>query len=99
MPQPAVKLSVLRDIGWREWDPIGLLPVDGGWPASSAANEYDRYLLHAAARLQSGEAEAALIDYLVDIETQHMALRPSDSTRRRAAATIVALRDYVHSLS
>ena len=28
-PQPRIKLSKLRDIGWRLWDPIGLLHEDG----------------------------------------------------------------------
>jgi len=99
MPRPSVKLSVLRDIGWREWDPIGLRPLDGGWQASSAADEYDSYLLHVAARLQNGDRDAAVTDYLVGIETQHMGLSPSNTTRPRAAATVAALREYVQSLS
>lgn len=99
MSRPSLKLSVLRDIGWREWDPIGLQPLEGGWQASSAADEYDSYLLHVAARLQNGDPDATLTDYLVNIETQHMGLNPSDTTRPRAAATVGALREYVHGLS
>ena len=97
MPHPPVKLSVLRDIGWREWDPIGLRPAEG-WQASSAADEYDSYLLHVAARLQKDERDADLIDYLVRIETEHMGLRRGDTTRARAAATVAALREYVEGL-
>jgi hypothetical protein len=93
MPRPSVKLSVLREIGWREWDPIGLCPLEGGWQASSAADEYDSYLLHVATRLQNGDPDAPLTDYLISIETQHMGLSPSDATRPRAAATIAALRE------
>lgn len=98
MTRRSVKLSVVRDIGWREWDPIGLRPSEGGWQASSAADEYDSYLLHVAARLQNGDTDAAVTDYLVSIETQHMGLSPSDTTRRRAAATVAALREYVRGL-
>lgn len=98
MPRP-VKLSVLRDIGWREWGPIGLLPLEGGWQAISAADEYDSYLMHVAARLQNGDPETTVTDYLVSIETQHMGLSPSDTTRPRAAATVAALREYIQGLS
>jgi hypothetical protein len=97
-PPPAVKLSVLRDIGWREWDPIGLRTLEGGWEGSSAADEYDRYLLHLAARLQKGEADGPLVDYLVHIETEHMGLSPNASVRPRAA-TVGAVREYVRNLT
>ena len=30
-PQPAAKLSKLRDIGWKLWDPIGLLGPEEEW--------------------------------------------------------------------
>ena len=72
--RPSVKLSVLRDIGWDRWDPIRLNGAHGGWRCSHAAEEYDRYLLRVADRLQSGEPYSALVDYLVGIETEHMGL-------------------------
>jgi hypothetical protein len=97
--QPPVKLSALRDIGWREWDPIGLQTIEGGWQGSSAADEYDNYLLHVAARLQKGEPDGPLVDYLVDVETEHMGLTPSQTTHTRAAATVNALREYVRQLA
>jgi len=96
--QPPVKLSVLRDIGWREWDPIGLRTLEGGWESSSAADEYDNYLLHVAARLQKGEPDSPAVDYLVNIETEHMGLRPTPSARPRAVATVAAIREYVRDL-
>jgi hypothetical protein len=95
---PPVKLSILRDIGWREWDPIGLSTL-GGWEGSSAADEYDRYLLHLAARLQKGEPDEPMVDYLVRIETEHMGLSLSPSSRSRAVATVAAVREYVGSLT
>ena len=84
---PPVKLSILRDIGWREWDPIGLRTSDGGWEGSAAADEYDSYLLHLAGRLQKGEPDGPLVDYLVHVETEHMGLTPTPSARPRAGAT------------
>jgi hypothetical protein len=90
---PPVKLSILRDIGWREWDPIGLSTLEGGWEGSSAADEYDQYLVHLAARLQRGEPDGPLIDYLVRIETEHMGLSPSPDTHLRASATVAAVRE------
>jgi hypothetical protein len=97
--RPPVKLSALRDIGWREWDPIGLSNIEGGWEGSSAADEYDNYLLHLAARLQNGDADGPLVDYLVHIETEHMGLTPNASARPRAAATVAAMREYVRDLT
>lgn len=96
---PSVKLSALRDIGWREWDPIGLSKIKGGWEGSSAADEYDNYLLHLAARLQNGEADDPLVDYLVHIETGHMGLTPNATARPRAAATTAAMREYLRELT
>lgn len=95
--RPPVKLSALRDIGWREWDPIGLSTADG-WEGSNAADEYDGYLLHIASRLQDGQGDDELIGYLVRMETEHMGLTPSITARRRAAATIAAMREYVSDL-
>lgn len=89
---------MLRDIGWREWDPIGLQTIEGGWQGSSAADEYDNYLLHVAARLQEGEPDGPLVDYLANVETEHMGLTPSLTTHSRAAATVSALREYVGAL-
>jgi len=38
---PPLKLSRLRDIGWREWDPIGLLPQGDAWESyPEFADEY-----------------------------------------------------------
>jgi hypothetical protein len=97
--RPLVKLSVLRDIGWSEWDPIGLQTLEGGWQGSNAANEYDQYLLHVAGSLQRGEPDGGLVDYLVDIEIDHMGSSPSPTARSRAAATVSAIREYVQSLT
>ena len=60
-PHRAVKLSALRDIGWREWDPIGLGP---DWGEHAAADECDAYLLHASRCLQTGQPAGAVVEYL-----------------------------------
>ncbi|WP_219893417.1 hypothetical protein [Aquisediminimonas profunda] len=96
---PPVKLSVIRDIAWKEWDPIGLASMEGGLESSGVADEYDGYLLHVAARLQNGEPDRAVVDYLVGVELDHMGLSRTASTQTRAAATVAALRTYVESLT
>jgi hypothetical protein len=85
--EASISLPMLRDIGWREWDPIGLSPDD---PCPD--DEYDRYLLHVVSRLQGGEADPALVDYLVEIEIDHMGLNPNPTARVRASATVAAIR-------
>ena len=94
-----MKLSVLRDIGWEQWDPIRLNGSEGGWRRSHAADEYDRYLLRVADGLQSGEAAEALVNYLVGIETAHMGLADMSSARSRAEATVAAIRVQVEGLN
>lgn len=64
-----------------------------------AADEYDRYLLHVAVRLQRGEPDDALIDYLLEVETNHIGMDVGATTRERAAATVTAIRAHVESLN
>lgn len=90
-----VKLSVLRDIGWREWDPIGLADPRGAWKGLSCADEYDTYLIAVAGRLQKGATDTSLVAYLVQIETEHMGLDPRADTAARAIATVAAFREYL----
>lgn len=94
-----VKLSILRDIGWREWDPIGLRTIEGGWEGSSAADEYDSYLLKVVGRLQSGEPDSPLVDFLLGSEIEYMGLGFTPSARPRAVATVKAIREYVSTLT
>jgi hypothetical protein len=96
---PPVKLSILRDIGFAEWDPIGCQDENGGWEGSNAADEYDRYLLHVAVNLQRGEPETNLIDYLVWVETEHMGIGANTTAHPRAARTVGAIRGYVQDLT
>lgn len=97
--RPPVKLSLLREIGWRLWDPIGLSGSEGGWQHSDAADEYDRYVLHVASALQSGAPDHALVAYLVSIETRHMGLTDTPSVWTRAESTVAAIREHLESIA
>jgi len=93
-----LKLSRLRDIGWREWDPIGLLPAGTAWESyPEFADEYDRYLLEAASRLRRDWAVSDAVDYLISIASEHMGLGPppDSSASKRAEATATAIKAYV----
>jgi hypothetical protein len=81
---PRIRLSRLREIGWRHWDPIGL----------GAEDEYDTYLLKAAGMVRRGSTDQEAIDYLVAIESEHIGLGVRDDTRTRAEATVKAIREY-----
>jgi hypothetical protein len=97
--EPPLKLSVLRDIGWDRWDPIGLNGAEGGWRRSEAADEYDRYMRRVADGLQSGEAGESLVGYLVGIETRHMGLAETHTTRPRASATVAAVLQHLEGIN
>lgn len=99
MRRPLTNLSVLRDIGWSQWDPIELNGSEGGWRRSDAADEYDRYMLRVAGGLHSGEPDETLVRYLLNIETWHMGLTETSTATTRAAATVAAIREYLDSLT
>ena len=90
---PKIKLSRLRDIGWSLWDPIGLLSPGQRWDDEDClpfADEYDTYLLEAADLLRRGAAQSEIVEYLVRIEADHMAVRGPDM-RDRAEAVVDAI--------
>jgi hypothetical protein len=90
MTRPAVNLSVLRRIGWEEWDPIGL-------KGAAPDDEYDAYLLSIAGEIQGGKGDDMLVAQLMQIESEHMGMGVSSTTRVRAEATIAEIRKFVDS--
>ncbi len=92
---PKIKLSVLRDIGWGQWDPIGLALRDGGWPAD-CADEYDSYLKHAAGMFVRGNSREEVAAYLMQIASEHMGLSEISDTAARATANAIA--EYMRGL-
>lgn len=92
--QPTFQLPRLREIGWSKWDPIGVGGPDHGWPA----DEYDTYLLQAAAQLWNGNSDEAVADYLLNIETEHMGLTAVPGIEARALEVAKAIHDYVGTL-
>ena len=88
---PKFSLRHLREIGWAQWDPIGVGGPEAGWPA----DEYDAYLLQAANSLWAGQSVQDVASYLVSIETGHMGLTPVLGIQIRAEKVAEAIRDYV----
>lgn len=99
-PRPGIKLSKLRDIAWDHWDPIGLL-AEGGYHTGQwtdeanqrIADEYDHYMKTAAVLLRDGATAAQVVDYLVQIEAEHMGLGVAPTTLARAEAVVAAISD------
>jgi hypothetical protein len=75
-------LQALRRVGWAEWDPIGLFDS-----REHCEDEYDSYLLVAAASLLNGSPLERVVDYLVHIETDYMGLPAAPDARTRARKT------------
>ena len=62
---PAVRLCDLREIGWREWNPLGLPPPkEDTWRHANIA-EYDNHMLHIACLLKKGGGTRDAVAYLV----------------------------------
>ncbi|EUB98658.1 hypothetical protein PMI07_004939 [Rhizobium sp. CF080] len=83
------ELAELRDIGWSIWDPIGLNTDTG--PPEGAADEYDSYLLQARGMLHAGRSQGQVADFLMEIESEHMALGHGPDAHDRAMRTVQAL--------
>ncbi|HSG54630.1 MAG TPA: hypothetical protein VLA45_04170 [Paracoccaceae bacterium] len=90
---PTFKLSRLRKIGWSHWDPIGTNDLN-----DRPDDEYDSYLMTAAARLWRGESVEDVGAYLVDIEVNYIGLSSQPNTKSRASKTAGAISDYIFEL-
>ena len=66
---------------WCEWDPIGVMTMTD-WPR----DEYDAYLGPTLRLLESGASQGQLVEYLAQIELEHMGLSESERARSRRAA-------------
>ena len=91
--RPKIQLSRLRDIGWSIWDPIGLLEEGQSWDGQPFADEYDGYLLRAAGMVRRLEPDIDVVDYLIEVETEHMGLSMRAGVQERAAALVHAIKD------
>lgn len=90
---PIIDLSRLREIGWKDWDPIGLAG------SGCTADEYDSYLLQVVSRLRRGDAVAEVAEYLIGIASEHMGLGEGSSSARNAAeTTVVHIQQYLGTL-
>lgn len=101
MSEPSkVKLSRLREIGWSQWDPIGLSQMgDDHWKdGGPCADEYDSYLLGVVGRLRRVGPASDAVSYLEEIEIDHMGGGRNSTTRSRAEATVAAIADYLATL-
>lgn len=97
---PKVQLSRLREIGWDEWDPIGIRTPDGddAWK-TNAADEYDAYLLHVVSLLQRGHAAEEAVAYLDWVCSEHMGLGPlAPEAHQASKATVEAISEYLETL-
>lgn len=87
--RPKIRLEPLREIGFRDWSPIGAgVPID----------EYDTYLLRAAGQIVNGKPDDAVADYLISVEVEDMGLGAEPGLRERALVVASAIRSYVRSL-
>jgi hypothetical protein len=95
-----IDVKILRRIGWDHWDPIGIRQVDDQAWRTTAANEYDSYLLHAANMLLHGSMPAAVATYLEEIVVIKMGLGPvNDAIQGAALQTVNAIAAYLQSRS
>ncbi|MCS4089529.1 hypothetical protein [Rhizobium sp. BK176] len=91
----ALDLNRLREIGFAEWDPIGLMRNRETWVGTRFQNEYDHYLIRVADRLVAGDDEAELVAYLVGVECVDMEVATAEKSAPRARATVAAIKAHV----
>lgn len=93
---PGIRLSHLRQIGWRSWNPLGIdLPDGDAWRQINIA-EYDNHLLHVACLLTRGGTRADAIAYLDGAAEAYPCPWLTPEQRHQASErTVVVLQDYV----
>ena len=91
---PKIKLSDVRRIGWRYWDPIGLSDGSEFGPAD-CADEYDSYLLEVVSMLCRGATRDQAADYLNSIASDHIGMPVEPANSR---STVNALAEYLTQL-
>lgn len=78
----------MREIGWRDWDPIGL--------AGCPRDEYDAYLLQVVGRLRRGEPVTQVVDYLDHVRSVAMGLGPPSAASHKASeVTVTNIKAYL----
>lgn len=90
-----MQLSLLREFGWKLWDPIGLAN-DEGSPDEGCANDYDSYLHHVVSMICRGASQNEATAYFTNIASEDMGLSEVDP--EAAAATSHAIADDLISL-
>ena len=94
---PKLQLSRLRQIGWDQWDPIGLGSVED-W-RTDGPDEYDSYLLHVVSMLRKGQGVDDAAAYLDQISSEHMGLgEVTPESHRASLATADAIAAYLKTL-
>lgn len=86
-----VEPSIIRDLGWKFWDPIGLRDN-----RKHCEDEYDTYLLGVMGMFANRVDRDEIVEYLVNCERRFM--RGNDSTRRRAECLVSEIEKYVSTL-
>lgn len=94
-----IKLSRLRQIGWDEWDPIGIRCFDDQSWRDVAADEYDTYLLHVVSLLRAGASKVHAVEYLDMIASEHMGLGiRTEEGHQASLRTVEAIQSYISGL-
>lgn len=93
-----IDMARLRDIGWREWDPIGLLAHKDVWGTEGYADEYDRYLLAVARHLRRGGSVQEATEYLLTVERVYMGLGVHPDQNARAGTVAQSIQSYIAEL-
>lgn len=79
------KLEDIKRLLWEQWDPIGVLGLDG------ADGEYDGYALEIWTRLKRGVSARELAEYLTWAELEHMALDELSGRAEDIASKAIAI--------
>ena len=92
---PKIKVSEIRRIGWRDWDPFGM--SDGSeFGPENCADEYDHPLLQVVDILTRGGSRSEAASYLRDVASNDMGRRLVNVNATQK--TVDAIADYLKEL-
>lgn len=97
-PKSNIDYHRIRQIGWDNWDPIGLRQIDPNAWQEDAADEYDSYVLHVVRLLQNGQSVSDAVAYLDEIASEHMGLGMRLELHQASQRTVEAIAEYLRTL-
>lgn len=91
-------IDILREIGWKYWDPLDLKHFLNNDLIVPPVDEYDFYLLQVVEKLYSGITTNDAAKYLRSVVDNRMNVDPADYDPESCFITVSKISEYLETL-